>query len=1460
MNFIYDIKAPLIDSLASIVSSIKSKNYNQAINELTLIENILSSVNELNLKDVIKEIKKTVHYSTAKKSDDTDNLIVEVVDIVRRTMDYYSTHNEFQSYLYANEVYQLKKERNSNNNKLGFFGVSQECIYSLSGHISKLDGSAKFDGSLLKIKNKLESTYQNLNGDNNKNSEAIKEAYSLFKLAMFSSKDVNSKIYYFLLQKLMQSYASSKASSEVYLIIISRAINALEKTSNNETITLKEINYVVFSLLFYDETPKDLLDILEESNEIERFNIAKKLVSRGGAKAVSNRHKIVEEITTEFNALSLIANKKNIDLFKSRIRKISKILIDNGFIEEASKIEKAINIESNEKMSDELLRVINHFTTTDNVSINIGRNIVNKETIVQISNQINNEIRNVLYSLKRNTVQFTDSYLTLERIEKFFIGIEFTMPIKHIIRIKNALKYLNLDEYIEKKEAAILLVSFEVYIQSIFSGSSINYEKISNIKNIEEKIKDRNTVNTINDNTNIEDIGDKVEPIILNEEDNTHKIIEKALNYCDFLSGITGNNKEIIDIRTQFEGFLLNSDDCEININEIRHLTEKLNSLEVEVKSEGSDTDNYNDKLLKIARKELINRCGIILEELDRCQLGDLSRSAFHTIKGTFRNLQKNGLDEGPQIIELFLDKNKEIKLSPSQVISMTQYVKSLSMGLDIDERLIKEQFDEVKEIFKGQEKYTDNEIKDGIKNNEEIDLQGYLTESETLISLVNKSFRNINKNKDKSISDISRSVHTLKGSANLVKLTDVGRFLHVFEDYLEGIKLRLINIDDGSINVIKTAITALNAIQSQLYENMSCNINISELDKITNKLDDCDFDIIFSTIIDTQARPIRKISPKEISDIQDILEKSRKIKQIRKLKDDSTINLKVEDARKIINITRGTNLHAIKGITDTVQSHADSNKLAANNISEYLVELRRSIKNGLENSEGNKSAVDLASYSNIDDIINRIEQEAGNVDSYSDSIKESSSSILRLNKKNDDNVNHIRTTVFNAAQVKAKTALNSLKNIALDTSKKLQKNIEVKIIGTEVLVDKTIITELIPVASHIIRNSVDHGLGKSGIITISINVDSGYLTLSISDNGKGMDPEFIVRKAIDKGIVSRAPKTEKECLDLIFEEGFSTAKNVTDISGRGVGLNVVKDYIDGKGGNILIDSKQGIGTTFNIQIPVSSESTKVFVCECDGRKYGIRKDQIKGHLVSSANDVVLEFQNEKYTCIPLIEVLGVNSNTINKSHESQYLLVSSDTGKFALSVDDSFGFSEIYLKPLHGHVTGIIGVSNFSDKEVLVCIDINTIIKKHLLHDGISYKINERFRKTPTIRRTRKALVVDDAAIMRKQIGTVLNNENYEVIYGTDGIDALRILEKEYRSIRLITLDIEMPNLDGISLLKKLKTDIRFQSIPVIMISSRSSEKFIKKCKDSGASEFLNKPFNQTALQGLALRYSISN
>ena len=472
----------------------------------------------------------------------------------------------------------------------------------------------------------------------------------------------------------------------------------------------------------------------------------------------------------------------------------------------------------------------------------------------------------------------------------------------------------------------------------------------------------------------------------------------------------------------------------------------------------------------------------------------------------------------------------------------------------------------------------------------------------------------------------------------------------------------------------------------------------------------------------------------------------------------------------------------------------------------------------------------------------------------------------IQLLRDEDNSLREQHRELLQARLVPVKTVVARLKRNVAQTAASTGKQAQLVIIGETTTLDADVLTRLTEPLLHLLRNAVDHGLeptedrlilGKSevGTVTLSFRRSGQEVEVICADDGRGLDLPTVYDKAVEYGLIAAgAQLSEDELRRLILRPGFSTKGSVTEVSGRGVGMDVVNDRVSALNGRLDIDSKPYEGTRFTLHVPVSTGATQSLIVSCADEWVALPADQVVQAMAADEvklshidGKVCVSYMGTVYPAYSLGVWLGFEDAMDLMALSKPCVLVKAATGTIALVVDAVVDARELILQDvgrLTRRIAGVVGGAMRGDGKPMFVLDVPAL--ERAARSSVRVTASLALRKRLAVKKTR-VLVVDDALSVRRSMEQLLQDAGYEVTSANDGFLALDSMRDKQPAI--VLTDLEMPNLNGLDLTKRIREVPNFMGMPVIMITSRSSDKHRELALDAGVDLYLTKPYTDATL-----------
>ena len=518
---------------------------------------------------------------------------------------------------------------------------------------------------------------------------------------------------------------------------------------------------------------------------------------------------------------------------------------------------------------------------------------------------------------------------------------------------------------------------------------------------------------------------------------------------------------------------------------------------------------------------------------------------------------------------------------------------------------------------------------------------------------------------------------------------------------------------------------------------------------------------------------------------------------------------------------------------------------------------------------------LEMDRFSTMQQISRSLQETVGDIQSIkdllSDDVRDSETLLLQESRVSTE----LQEGLMRTRMVHFGGLASRLRRIVRQTGRELNKEVELDIVGETSEVDRTVLDRIVSPLEHMLRNAVSHGIEKpeertaagkqeTGHVNITVDREGGEVVIIVKDDGRGIDASVIRKKAIEKNLLDEDSKlSDRDVLQYIMQPGFSTAEKVTQISGRGVGMDVVDSEIKLLGGVLEIDTVKVMGTTFTIRLPLTLAINHALLVNVGEEIYAVPLNSIEGVVRISGPELqqfydsgesTYEFAGSEYNLKHLGYLLhGQQADYSRSGQLFPVLLARAGDQSVALHVDELIGRREIVVKPVGAQlatVRGISGATILGDGRVVLILEMNSLVLGdavfHISEGEAAEEASQLIAKIEE-EREKIVMVVDDSITIRKVTERMLSRHNMKVVTAKDGIDAVAQLQEIKPDVML--LDIEMPRMDGYEVATHVRNDERLKDLPIIMITSRSGAKHKDKAMAIGVNKYLGKPYQEDDL-----------
>ena len=509
---------------------------------------------------------------------------------------------------------------------------------------------------------------------------------------------------------------------------------------------------------------------------------------------------------------------------------------------------------------------------------------------------------------------------------------------------------------------------------------------------------------------------------------------------------------------------------------------------------------------------------------------------------------------------------------------------------------------------------------------------------------------------------------------------------------------------------------------------------------------------------------------------------------------------------------------------------------------------------------------LELDRYSSLQQYSRALAETSGDVASIQGLLETLTREAQNLLTQQSRVITELQNSLMRTRMVPFQRHVQRLTRLVRQAANDTGKRAELVVQGAAAELDRQMLERMVPPLEHMLRNAVVHGieaperrtaLGKPdvGRISISLERDGAEVVIVVADDGAGISVRLIREKAIALGLADpQAKLTDEEAVQLILEPGFSTAGHVTQAAGRGVGMDVVATEVKKLGGGLFIDTTAGKGSRFTIRLPFTLAISQALIVRVAEEAYALPLATVEGVVRLPRNIVsrhlgkdapLFEYGGQKYRFQQLGSFVGLGPTRLPEADVSiSVVLIRAGEHSTALVTDELVGSREIVVKSLGPQISGIRGIAGatiLGDGRIVIILDMGSLVRSEW-----------RARPTETVvldQRDRRtfALVVDDSITVRRVTQRLLERNGMRVLTAKDGVDAVSLLQEHLPDI--ILLDIEMPRMDGYEVAAHVRNDPRLKDIPIVMITSRVSEKHRARAIELGVDDYLGKPYQENQL-----------
>jgi chemosensory pili system protein ChpA (sensor histidine kinase/response regulator) len=768
--------------------------------------------------------------------------------------------------------------------------------------------------------------------------------------------------------------------------------------------------------------------------------------------------------------------------------------------------------------------------------------------------------------------------------------------------------------------------------------------------------------------------------------------------------------------------------------------------------------------------------------------------------------------------------------------------------------------------------------------------LEVFALEAEELLQNINSNLAILENNPGdrEALLEVRRNAHTLKGSAGIVGLKKLSGLAHHVEDLLDYMAENEIG---GDAKIFELLLTS-----TDCFEALARGETSVQLEKKIERLYPC-FDEALALLkepktdaaapksnLSEQIQPPEKDQQTNAAPNRSVVRVSlEKLDEMVKIVSDLLVSRSVFEQRiaefeqQISELGNSTN--RLQQATGKLEIDFEANLFESESRTAVSGQFLPNPQSAIRNSQS-FDALEFDRYTEFHQTTRELIEttaDASAINSELDALRGNFETLFdtqrRLIEDMQDKLLRLRMVNFGALSAR----LHRTVRVTCEEESKLA---DLKIEGENLEIDTQILDSLVEPLLHLLRNSVAHGiespetrrlLGKpeTGKILLQIHSEGTHINLLISDDGRGISAATLIEKAVKNNFITQTQAelmSEDEAFSLMFLPGLTTAEKLSQVSGRGVGMNIVKSSIERQQGTISVKSTSHKGTIFTVRLPVALAVTRALLVKSGGQTFAFPLKLVKQatetlaeNLEKSLSEKSVKIDDAKHTLFHLNELLGMPTTSKIAGEYAPLLLLEKSLKPSALIVDEIIKTEEIIIKPLPAPLhknAEFLGATVLGDGRIVPVLDLTHLIAKNgsQKSEAENQKDAEQTANQASEIQNLKAkilsvLIVDDSPSVRLMNSKLIKSQGWQSIIARDGLEALEILQTFVELPDVILTDVEMPRMNGYELLTSLKQNESFRNIPVVMITSRAGDKHRQKAFDLGVSEYLTKPYEDKKL-----------
>lgn len=748
---------------------------------------------------------------------------------------------------------------------------------------------------------------------------------------------------------------------------------------------------------------------------------------------------------------------------------------------------------------------------------------------------------------------------------------------------------------------------------------------------------------------------------------------------------------------------------------------------------------------------------------------------------------------------------------------------------------------------------------------------------------------------------ELARELHTLKGGARMAGFTDAGELGHAMESLLESANNDMRELGDADIGLLGRCLDQLNYLIFPGVDKPSTLGATMEMEAEGATFEETVFEDIPTPAAETPATtpPVEAAPP--VIDIpaarpeEPIVDLAVRSDRPRPTQIDIHAEAKPEAAAPEAQVTEFVRVRADQldslvnlagevGIIRTrLEQQVGAFRFSLEEFEQTVLRLReqlrkleieaetqilsREVRVQEQSGSSGFDPLEMDRFSQLQQLSRALAESMSDLQSIQGLLDEHTRLAESLLLQQSRAGAELQEGLMRARMVPFESMLPRLRRLVRQEADAMGKRVRLDVEGAQGELDRGVLERMAAPFEHMLRNALVHGLEtpdqrraenkpEEGEIRIRVAREATEVLIEVSDDGRGIDPQRVRKTAIERGLLSaESDLSDRDLYGFILEAGFSTASELTQYAGRGVGMDVVASEIKQLGGSLTIDSTVGKGATFRVRLPYTLAVSQAVLVKVTDHTFAIPMTGVQGIVrLSGANykqrvqdpRPKVDYAGEDYEIYELDNVLAMTPGATDDSAQVPLLMIRAGDLRVALRVDALLGGREIVVKPVGpqlARIPGVFGATILGDGAVVVILDVAALLRRAAaLREKGDAPVH--IIPQPLVRQRPVVMVVDDSITMRKVSARVLEREGYEVATAKDGMDALEQVNERVPDV--ILLDLEMPRMDGYEFAGYMRADDRFKSVPIIVITSRMGEKHRARAFEIGVNRYLGKPYQE--------------